>query len=91
MMARMGGVSAVSDWQAAALLVLSLTGALALGVWLLKPPSRYVEIALIGLVALALLGLGVYHSSHQGVPSGIIELSASCLLAAAATLAALRR
>ena len=44
--------------------------------------SRIAMLSVIGPVALLLLGLSVYHFTHQGLRSGIIELSLAIILSA---------
>ena len=51
-----------------------------------KHKSTYVAIALDTTIALVLLWLGIYHVTHEGIRSGILEIMCAISLLAAAYL-----
>jgi len=81
----------IDDWQNATALVGISTGLITIVTFLIRPPVKYIEITLISIVALLVLILSIYHMSHHGVPSGIMEMAAFWILATAAIIAAIRR
>ena len=83
--------NSVNDWQKAVALVGALALLLLAWVVVLRPAPRVVETALIGVVAAFLLALAVYHLSHRGLPSGVIEVAGFLFLVAAAAISARRR
>ncbi len=80
----------MTDPEKAGLFVAVALGVLAIAAFLLRRRMLYVEVMLITAVALLLVVLGIYHLTHAGMPSGIMELAAFLVLVAA-TLAAIRR
>ncbi len=82
---------AINTWQNATSLVCISTGIIAIVVLLVRPPVKYIEITFISIVATLVLILSIYHWTHDGVASGIMEMAAFWMLAAAAIIAAARK
>jgi len=82
---------AINTWQNATSLVGISTGIIAIVALLVRPPVKYIEITFISIVATLVLILSIYHWTHRGVASGIMEMAAFGMLAAAAFIAAARK
>ena len=82
---------AINSWQNATSLVGISTGIIAIVTLLVRPPMKYIEITFIGIVATLVFILSIYHWTHNGESSGIMEMAAFWILAAAAIIAALRK
>ncbi len=52
-----------------------------------RPSLDQIEVALIGIVALLLLVLSLYHLTHEGLPSGVMEMASFLMLVTAAIIA----
>jgi hypothetical protein len=82
---------AINSWQNATSLVGISTGIIAFVTFVVRPPVKYIEITLISIVAILVFILSIYHWTHNGEASGIMEMAAFCILTAAAVIAGIRK